>query len=161
MADTIIGIGELCVSKAPDTITTLGLGSCVGLVLYDRINRIGGMAHIMLPQAPPNVEQKLKAKYADTAFAELLGAMIRAGSNRYLIQAKLAGGAHMFSSAMDSDVMKVGLRNVEMCHRMLSQNSILILAEDVGGNVGRTINFNCETGALNIKTAYPRTEKVI
>lgn len=161
MANTIIGIADLQVAKGPDTLTTLGLGSCVGLCLYDRLAKVGGMAHIMLPQAPANVEMKHKAKYGDTAFEELLKQMIRAGANPYLLTAKMAGGAHMFSSSMDNDIMKVGIRNVDICHKLLRAKSIKLLAEETGGTVGRTITLDCGTGALHIRTAWPKTEKTI
>ncbi len=161
MQNTIIGIADLAVAKAPDAITTLGLGSCVGLVLYDKISKVGGMAHIMLPRAPMDVEQKHLAKYADTAFLELFKRVLRAGASPYMLSAKMAGGAHMFASSMDSDIMKVGQRNVDMCHTMLRSRGIALAAEDTGGNMGRTITFDFESGLLLIKTAWPKTEKTI
>lgn len=161
MATTIIGIADLQVAKGPDLLTTLGLGSCVGLCLYDRLARIGGMAHIMLPVAPPNVEMKYKAKYGDTAFEELLRQITRIGANPYVLEAKLAGGAHMFSSSMDSDIMKVGLRNIEICHKLLRSKGIKLVAEETGGTVGRTITLDCSTGLLQIRTAWPKTERTI
>ena len=161
MANTIIGIADLAVAQGANTLTTLGLGSCVGLVLYDKHTKIGGMAHIMLPEAPGNVEQKHKAKYADTAFTELMRLVLKAGATKSMLVAKLAGGAHMFSSSVGNDVMKVGQRNVDMCHSILRQNSLRIAAEEVGGTIGRTITFDCESGLLLIKTAWPKTEKTI
>ncbi|MDR1619353.1 MAG: chemotaxis protein CheD [Clostridiales bacterium] len=162
MANNIlIGIADLAVGKGTDTLTTLGLGSCVGLVLYDRLSKIGGMAHIMLPQAPPTVAQKHKAQYGDTAFEELLSQIVRAGANPYLLVAKMAGGAHMFATSTGNDVMKVGQRNIEICHTLLQKRGIRLLTEDTGGSVGRTIVFYCETGALTIRTAWPKTEKTI
>lgn len=161
MADIIIGIADLQVTKEPNTLTTLGLGSCVGLILYDRLARIGGMAHIMLPKAPPDVELKHQAKYADTAFDALMRGMIRAGANPYLLIAKMAGGAHMFSSSVDNDIMKVGQRNVENCHMLLQKQNIKLISEDTGGTVGRTITLDCASGMLKIRTAWPKTEKTI
>lgn len=161
MATTIIGIAELQVAKGPNLLTTLGLGSCVGLCLFDRLARVGGMAHIMLPQAPHDFDKKHKAKYGDTAFEELLLQIIRAGANPYLLEAKMAGGAHMFSSSMDNDIMKVGLRNVEICHKLLRSKNIKLVAEDTGGTVGRTITLDCDTGLLQIRTAWPKTERII
>lgn len=161
MANTIIGIGDLAVDKAGNTLTTLGLGSCVGLIFIDRFAKVGGMAHIMLPQAPAVVEMKHKAKYGNLAFEELLKMMRQAGANPARMVAKMAGGAHMFSSAMDNDVMKVGQRNIEIVHRLLKENHIMLTAEDVGGTVGRTITLDCQSGDLLVRTAYPKTQKII
>jgi chemotaxis protein CheD len=161
MANHLIGIAELAVAKAPDTITTLGLGSCIGLVMYDPVNKIGGMAHVMLPSSTSDLEFKSKAKYADTAFVELLGKVTGSGASRYKLVAKLAGGAHMFVSSVNNDIMKVGQRNIDMCKKLLMEHSIPLVAEDTGGNVGRTIEFDCGTGALKVRTAWPKTEKTI
>ena len=160
MADTMINIGGLAVAQGANTLTTLGLGSCVGLCLYDRARQVGGMAHVMLPQSPAGKPER-NTKYADVAFEELMKLMIRAGSNPRMLQAKLAGGAHMFGNVMDNDVMKVGERNIEIVHRLLRQYPIGILSEEVGGNVGRTIILDCASGQLLIRTAFPRTEKYI
>ncbi len=136
MANFTLGIGELGVTKAPNTLTTLGLGSCVGIVLYDRYSKIGGMAHIMLPKAPAGAVLPNPAKYADTGFDALLKAMQKAGANIKIVTAKLAGGAHMFSSTMGNDVMKVGQRNVEIVHQLIKSKAIPIVAEETGGTVG-------------------------
>lgn len=161
MADFLIGIADMQIGRASDTLTTLGLGSCVGLVLYDRISKIGGLAHIMLPLAPSATEIKFRAKYADTALDDLIKQMIAAGADPKRLVSKLAGGAHMFDSSTNNDIMKVGLRNVDTCHRLLSQKSIAIIAEETGGNIGRTIVFDCNSGCLTIRTAFPRNERYI
>lgn len=159
MADTIIGIGGLDVARGPNTLTTLGLGSCVGICLFDRVRKIGGMAHIMLPKS--STGDTTSTKYADVAFEVLLRKMIQAGANPALLIAKLAGGAHMFSSSVNNDIMKVGERNVDMCRQLLRNKPIAIVSEDTGGELGRTIILDCATGNLLVRTAWPRTEKVI
>lgn len=149
----IIGIAELDVVRVPDKIQTLGLGSCCGVVLYDRVSKIAGMVHIMLPTASSAQDAKNKAKFADTGILLLLDQMQRSGAKRAVITAKLAGGAHMFASNnMVSDLLKVGERNVNVCHEMLAKLRIPILAEDVLGTYGRTITFDPDTGMLHIKT---------
>lgn len=160
MSNTMVGIAEMAVGYASETITTLGLGSCVGIVLYDRVHKIGGLAHILLPNSPGG-EAANVAKYADTAVDELVRRMAASGANPRLLTAKLAGGAHMFGASEASDVMQVGRRNVEQSHLALERRGIAILAEDVGGSNGRTIVLECETGSLCIRTAWPRTEKCI
>lgn len=151
MNTIIIGMAELGVVKAPQKITTLGLGSCIGLTLYDTINKIGGMVHIVMPSSgkQPGI---VRAKFADTGVDELLTQMLRAGANRSSIVAKLAGGAHMFGNRQRDDTLKVGVRNAYNTKIALLRLKIPILAEDVGGSYGRTIELNPEDGSLLIKT---------
>lgn len=154
MKTVVIGIGGYDVVRTPDKITTLGLGSCCGVTLYDKTNKVGGMIHIMLPRATAaTADSTNKAKFADTGILLLLDKMLRSGARRQGLTAKLAGGAHMFSSmTMNSDTLKVGERNVLVCREMLQKLNIPILAQDVLGTHGRTITFDPATGLLHIKT---------
>lgn len=156
-----IGIAEQKIARAPDKLSTLGLGSCVGLVLYDPLSKVGGMVHIMLPTAPQNTQDLNRAKYADTAVPDLVRRLAAAGAQPRRLIAKLAGGAHMFSTAKNIDFMNVGDRNVEHCKRMLFQHSIPIIAEDTGGTSGRSIEFCCETGLLQVRTVSPKNIKLL
>jgi len=157
----VIGIAELKIVKAPDRVSTLGLGSCVGLVLYDAVNKIGGMVHIMLPSAPANGGAVNRSKYADTAVGELIRLMVSSGAARGRLAAKMAGGAHMFGAVCNGDIMNVGERNVAVCRRVLRENAIAVTAEDTGGTCGRSIEFCCETGRLQIRTVSPRDIRLI
>jgi chemotaxis protein CheD len=151
MGVIIVGMADLKVAKVPDTLTTLGLGSCVGITLYDSAKKIGGLAHIMLPTYK-GFEGQTVAKFADSAIIELIKQMERVGSSRGRLIAKLAGGAHMFGSKQNSDIMKIGERNVSACVAILKQLSIPIESTDTGGARGRTIELNPDNGALKIKT---------
>ncbi len=151
MSSIIIGMAELGVVKSPQRITTLGLGSCVGVVLYDRITKIGGMVHIVLPDSK-NQTGINRAKFADTGIEELLKKMLCTGANRNVITAKLAGGANMFGSLQKNDLLNVGVRNAEYSKLFLGKLRIPIVAEDLGGSHGRTIELNTEDGTLKIKT---------
>jgi len=147
----IVGIGELNVAVSPVILSSLGLGSCVGIALYDRSRKIGGLAHIMLPDSSQVPDKTNRGKFADTAAEDLVMEMIKIGARREMIVAKLAGGAHMFG--IESDVMKIGQRNIAASREALKKLGIPIIAEEVGGSVGRTIELNTETGILKIKTA--------
>ncbi len=162
MGVTVIGMAELGVVKVPDKITTLGLGSCIGLTMYDKVNKIGGMIHVVLPDSTKVSGAPNKAKFADTGVPALLDAMLRKGASRPNIVAKLAGGAHMFGQANGgkSDILKVGERNAGACITALLKLKIPITARDIGGQYGRTIELSCEEGALRIKTVG-RGEKFI
>jgi chemotaxis protein CheD len=147
-----VGMADLNVAESPDSLRTTGLGSCVGIALYDPHTKIAGLAHIMLPTSN-NVDEKNKAKYANTAVPLLIEMMEKRGANKKRIVAKLAGGAQMFTFAGQSDLMRIGPRNVEACKVALSMFEIQIIAEDTGGNCGRTIELNCLDGSLLIRTA--------
>lgn len=152
MADVIrVGMADLNICKAPDSITTLGLGSCVGIVLYDKRNKIAGLAHVMLPDSTQIRNNTNLAKFADTGIDQLINELKIAGADIKSLTAKIAGGAQMFSFTGSSDLTKVGDRNVEATIQKLQTLKIPILASDTGKNYGRTIVFSPETGMLQIK----------
>lgn len=147
-----VGMADLQSSRHPCILTTLGLGSCVGIALYDPQKKIAGLAHVMLPsslQARNNVNP---AKFADTAIVKLIDDMNKLGANRNYIVAKLAGGAQMFSFGDASEMMRIGLRNIISTKELLEQLKIPIVAEDIGGNYGRTIELSSNDGKLLVKT---------
>ena len=147
-----VGMADLNVCVAPNAITTLGLGSCVGIILYDQRNKIAGLAHVMLPDSTKISNNENKAKFADTGIDELINRMKEIGANPRGLVAKIAGGAQMFAFSKNNDMMRIGDRNVEATKAKLNELSIPILAEDTGFNYGRTIEFHPETGELHIKS---------
>ena len=151
MAVIVVGMADLKVAKSPDVLTTLGLGSCVGITLYDSVSKIGGLAHVMLPTYK-GFEGQTIAKFADSAIIELINQMGRAGANRKSLIAKLAGGAHMFGNTPSSDMMKIGERNAAASSAVLRQLGIRVQSTDTGGTHGRTIELYIDTGVLKIKT---------
>lgn len=155
-----VGMADANVCVAPDVITTLGLGSCVGIVLYDPVSKIAGLAHIMLPDSTKILNNSNKYKFADTAIDMLITDMLNIGAHRYNLVAKIAGGAQMFNFGNSSEMMRIGDRNVEATKEKLAMLGIKILAEDTGANYGRTIEFYPETGLLHIK-AVGREPKII
>ncbi|MCI8627537.1 MAG: chemotaxis protein CheD [Lachnospiraceae bacterium] len=147
-----VGMADLKVCRAPDNLTTLGLGSCVGVALYDPATMVSGMLHCMLPDSTRITNQQNIAKFADTGLDELVKQMMSIGAMRSRLVAKIAGGAQMFAFSSGNDMMRVGDRNVEAVKAKLMQMRIRILAEDTGKNYGRTIEFYSETGKLLIKS---------
>lgn len=153
MAEMIkVGMADLKICHAPDAITTLGLGSCVGIALYDSISRIAGLVHIMLPDSTQVRQNQNKAKFADTGIDLLIETMVKAGANRKMLTAKIAGGAQMFAFSGNSDMLRVGERNVSAVKGKLASLGIRILSEDTGLNFGRTVEFYPETGDFVIKS---------
>ena len=147
-----VGMADLQTSSHPGILTTLGLGSCVGVSLYDPISKIIGMAHVMLPLSTQARNNSNEAKFADTAIVKLVGDMIKLGARKEKIVAKLAGGAQMFSFNQSSDIMRIGARNVAASKDKLEELKIPIISEDTGGNHGRTIELYSNDGRLLIKT---------
>jgi len=157
-----IGMADLGVAKSPDRLRTTGLGSCVGVVLYDERHKIAGMAHVMLPESSlgKGGGELSVGKYADTAIPHLIKEMERAGASARHMVAKLAGGAQMFSYLSGNDTMRIGPRNVEACKAMLQLAHIRIVAEDTGGNCGRTIEMDAGSGILQIRTVNQGVKEV-
>lgn len=148
-----VGIAELDIVKAPNLIRTSGLGSCVGAVIYDLQIGLAGLVHVMLPDSTLAKTGMInEAKYADTGISVLIEQLLKKGAQRRHLKAKIAGGAQMFQFASSNDLMRIGPRNVEAVKHELKKNGIPLIAEDVGGNNGRTIEFNPKTGVLQIRT---------
>ena len=156
-----VGMADLKVCKLPDSLITLGLGSCVGICLYDSITKVSGMAHIMLPDSKQMTRDKNPAKYADTGIDLLIHDMIQLGADRKRLKAKIAGGAQMFAFSAAADSLgRVGDRNVEAVKAKLVSLRIPILAEDIGLNYGRTIQFFSEDGSLLIKSVGKELKRI-
>lgn len=162
MAEVIkVGMADLNICTSPNGITTLGLGSCVGIALRDPMTKIGGLAHIMLPDSTAIKSNSNIAKFADTGIEELVKRVVAKGAGRTRLVAKIAGGAQMFAfQGGNSDAVRVGERNVEATKKKLAQLGIPILAEDTGKNYGRTVIFYPESGDFVIR-AVGKPEKVI
>ena len=154
-----VGIADLNVAKAPDTLVTYALGSCVGICLYDADKKIAGLAHIMLPLSKEAVQGvDNKRRYADTGIMELIQTMNLQGASTSRLTAKIAGGAQMFSA--NSSVFNIGERNVEAVKKILSSYRIRIVAEETGLNFGRTVFFHGDTGVMEVRAATKETKFV-
>lgn len=147
-----VGMADLKTATHPEVLTTLGLGSCVGVCIYDPITKVSGMAHVMLPSSKAIRNNSNIAKFADTAIHKLVEDMIACGAVKSRMVSKIAGGAQMFSFSSKNDMMKIGQRNAIAVKEMLKELGIPLRAEDTGGNYGRSIEFYSEDGSLKIKT---------
>ncbi len=130
--------------KSPDMLDTL-LGSCVGIAVWDRLTKQGGLAHVVLPDS--RGVSKLPGKFADTAVAELKTQLIRRGASPSRLTAKIAGGATMFGQRTERDV---GEKNHQAVLEQLRSNGIPLIAEDIGGDKGRMIRFSLEDGSVEV-----------
>ncbi len=147
-----VGMADYKVGRAPDTLISYGLGSCIGISLYDPQTKIGGLLHIMLPDSNQSRANENRAKFADTGIPDMLNELVRMGAARSRLVAKLAGGSQMFAFANASDIMRVGLRNASASKEILKKLSIPIVGEDTGGSYGRTVQIDLSTGVYKVKT---------
>lgn len=154
-----IGIAEWAVSRESVVLRTAGLGSCVGVVLYDLERGLSGMAHVMLPNSAisRNKEEEI-GKFADTAIVALKDSLERMGAAR--LRAKIAGGAQMFQFKYEHESMRIGERNIQAVKEALHAVRVPLVAEDVGGTNGRTIEFHSKTGMLMIRTVNVGTLEI-
>lgn len=151
MSETIrVGIADMNICNAPDKITTIGLGSCVGVVLYDAKAKVAGLVHVMLPDSTKINNNQNKMKFADSGIKLLIEALEKKGINKSALKAKIAGGARMFNFASNSELGSIGDKNVDAVRNILKSVNIKIVSEDVGLNYGRTIIFDPETTELTV-----------
>lgn len=155
-----VGMAAMAVCSGDDAITTLGLGSCIGIAVRDPATGIGGLVHIMLPDSTEIRNNENRPKFADTGIEDLVTEIVKKGGNRSRLVAKIAGGAQMFSFASKTDMIRIGERNALASKKKLSEMNIPLLAEDTGNTYGRTVVFYPSTGDFLIRSVG-MPEKVI
>ncbi len=144
-----VGIGEAIVDGSGASLVALGLGSCVGLTVWDPVTRVGGLAHFMLPSGS---RAENPVKYVDTGLPWFLEALSDAGAAVRRSQIKAAGGAAMFIGVSGS--LEVGRRNVSALDEALAAAGLRLTAHDLGGATGRSIELDLRTGQLSIRTIH-------
>ena len=153
MPDLIkVGMADYKVGAAPSTLISYGLGSCIGLSLYDPKAKVGGLLHYMLPDSKRARSSDTPAKFIDTGFPLMLADVLKLGGARSRLVAKIAGGAQMFACSNTTSVMRVGERNTQAAKELLAQHGIRFIAEDTGLNYGRTVSIDLNDGTYMVKT---------
>ncbi|URN93431.1 MAG: chemotaxis protein CheD [Candidatus Pristimantibacillus lignocellulolyticus] len=156
-----VGMADLNIASNGEVLKTTGLGSCVGLTLYDPRKHLAGMAHVMLPSSSIARENPINlAKYSDTAIPRLIERLLEQGASMSSLQAKMAGGSQMFNLPGQNDTLRIGPRNVESCLMLLEEYKIPLLAQDTGGNYGRTIEISSDSGILSIRSVQFGTKEL-
>lgn len=149
----VVGISDYKLARNPNVIVTYALGSCIGICLYDKQLKIGGLSHIMLPESSMFTNNDInRMKFADTAIVDLVKDLVKLGADRRRLTAKIAGGAQMFEVQQGSLVGTIGDRNKVSVKNTLQDLKIPILAEDTGLNYGRTVYFDLETGIMKVQS---------
>lgn len=146
-----VGIADLNLVLDPGAIMTIGLGSCIGIALYDKMLKVAGLSHIMLPDSTQFKNITNPMKFADLAIPILVEKMIKQGCNKNNITAKIAGGASMFNFSDKSIISDIGKRNGEAVKKALSELNIPIIAEEIGGDKGRTMILRASDGLVTLK----------
>ncbi|WP_156626813.1 chemotaxis protein CheD [Clostridium tertium] len=147
-----VGIADGAIVSSPDKLITLGLGSCVGIAIYDNEKKVAGLVHIMLPDSTQFKNIVNPFKYADLGVNEIVKKMMYLGCRKENMTAKIAGGASMFNFPDKKIISDVGKRNSKAVINAIKELAIPIVGEDVGGNKGRTMVFESEDGSVLIKS---------
>jgi chemotaxis protein CheD len=156
--EIVVNVADFAVARQRGILVTAGLGSCVAIALYDRASRVGALAHILLPDGEQSGGTIKPAKFPSTAVPLLVAEMRRLGATGPF-SGKIAGGARMFGSLLASGV-NMGERNVDATRRALKEAGIRLIAEDVGGEHGRSVYFDVRTGQIRVHSLQ-RGDRVI
>ncbi|HEU0301030.1 MAG TPA: chemotaxis protein CheD [Longimicrobium sp.] len=149
---TFVKVAQAAVGGAEDTLVTLGLGSCVAIMLHDPEARVGGMAHVLLPEPALSRDQANASKFATTAVPALVKEMARRGARPGRLKARLVGGAAMFQTLMVPGSLNMGARNINAAREALQKAGIPLVAEAVGGDFGRSVRFHVGAGKATVSS---------
>lgn len=148
-----VGLGELYCSKNPNSVLICyGLGSCIGVVMFDNIAQVGAMAHVVLPDSAMARSHDSPAKFADTCIPAMLALLEKHGARRSNLIVKLAGGARVLNVPGGNNLLDIGNRNIEAVKLALAKANLSPLASDLGGNFGRTMQLFIKGGKVTIRT---------
>ncbi|MFV0519762.1 MAG: chemotaxis protein CheD [Lachnospirales bacterium] len=147
----VVGLGDMKIAKFPQNITTMGLGSCVGITMYDPHTKLGGLLHAMMPYIDELNNKSNKYMFVDEGIKEMLKVMISQGAKKSVIEIKVVGGAEMFSFTKDA-FERIGPRNQESAFKTIMELGYNVKAYDCGKNYGRTITLDTKNGDLIVKS---------
>ena len=148
----IVRVADLRVGASGDVLMTIGLGSCVAIVLHDAEAKVGGLAHVLLPSPALSRKDDNPAKFPQTAIPRLLELMAQRGANTRRVTARLAGGASMFASLAAPGTIQMGERNSVACRQVLIHHGVPIVAQATGGDYGRTVRLWAADGRVEVSS---------
>lgn len=152
-----VGIADLALTADEQTLTTSGLGSCVAVTLQDDVSSVAGLLHAMLPRASDGTDAN-PVKYVDSGVERLYEKAVTAGASSHRLEAKLVGGSHMFDFGEADE--RIGARNVAVARETLERLGVPVVGEDVGGDSGRSVRFDPETGTLTVRKAGSAVRRI-
>jgi chemotaxis protein CheD len=141
-----VKVAQHATGAAGDVLVTLGLGSCVAILLHDRQAQVGALAHVLLPEPALARDRTNPSKFASTAVPLLLEELAELGARERRLEARLVGGASMFTTLMVPGSLNMGERNIRAAREALRRAGIPILGEQVGGDYGRSVRFTVREG---------------
>lgn len=147
-----VNIAEVKIEHSPNVLVTRGLGSCLGITVYDPLKKIGGMAHPMLPDIEVAKVKFNPARFVNSAIRKMVEDLEKEGGLRSRFVAKLFGGAHMFSFISADNILNVGQKNIDTAIEIFRELGIKVGAQETGGTFGRTVEFNLEDGKARVHT---------
>jgi len=150
--EIVVRVSDMAVATADEVLVTVGLGSCVAIMLYDPESKIGGLAHILLPSKALTRQSDNPAKFPQSAVPALLERMVAAGASPRRITARLAGGASMFAQLAPPGTIQMGERNLVSTRQALSAHNVPLTGEAVGGDFGRTVRLHCKDGRIDVSS---------
>lgn len=150
--DIVVKVADLKVGGAGDRLVTVGLGSCIAIVLHDPVAEVGGLAHVLLPSPALTRKDGNPAKSPHTAVPLLLALMAERGARPPRVTARLVGGASMFAALSPPGTIQMGERNVVASRQVLRAHAIALVGEAVGGDYGRTIRLDVSRGTLEVRS---------
>jgi chemotaxis protein CheD len=150
--ERIVKVAEWAAERGDAVLVTLGLGSCVAIMLHDARAGAGAMAHILLPSQSLARDTSNPAKFPETAVPLLMEQLVALGANSRRLVAKLAGGASMFAALMTPSSVQMGERNILAARSVLRRLGIPVAGEAVGGGAGRSVRFHVADGRVEIRS---------
>jgi chemotaxis protein CheD len=147
-----VKVADFAVANGGTLLVTVGLGSCVAIALHDPQARVGGLAHVLLPSTGMSQDRTNRAKFPSTAVPLLCERMRALGAHTGRMRAKIVGGASMFTSLLSATGLQIGERNVVATRAALEHAGIPIVAQEVGGEYGRSVYFHVHDGRLIVKS---------
>ncbi len=150
--EIIVRVADLRVGASRDVLVTIGLGSCVAVVLHDPVAKVGGLAHILLPSPALGRKDDSPAKFPQTAVPKLLELMAQQGANTRRVTARLAGGASMFAGLAAPGTIQMGERNTVACRQVLMHHGVPISGQATGGDYGRTVKLWVADGRVEVSS---------
>lgn len=149
-SEIVVRVADLRAAAAPGVLMTVGLGSCVAILLYDPLARVAGLAHVLLPSPALARREATPGRFPQTAVPRTLELMAELGASPRRITARLAGGASMFASLAAPGTIQMGERNLVACRQVLSQQGIALTGEATGGDYGRTVRLWAADGRIEV-----------
>jgi chemotaxis protein CheD len=150
--EVLVRVADLRTGGAGDVLVTVGLGSCVAIMLHDAEAKIGGLAHVLLPSPALTRPDTNPAKFPQSAVPKLLELMVAAGARAERVTGRLAGGASMFAALAPPGTIQMGERNLIAARQALTTNGVRLTGEAVGGDFGRTVRLRVRDGRVEVST---------